>query len=283
MIVADRIDAVRKTLDEARSSGRRVGFVPTMGALHAGHVSLIERARAENDLVVVSIFVNPAQFGPDEDFTTYPRPLDADLAICDRAGVDLVFAPGTEELYSRPPVTRIVVSGVSESMEGAHRPGHFDGVALVVCKLFNVVGSCRAYFGQKDAQQLRVVSRMVDDLDLPVEVVGCPIVRDADGLALSSRNVYLSTTERERALALPRALRAIECAARDGERDTAALRAAGLRTLEEGGVDEVDYLEIVDPETLEALTHLDGSALVCAAVRVGRTRLIDNVLIGREG
>jgi pantoate--beta-alanine ligase len=272
MIVVERIEDVRKELAAVRVLGRTVGFVPTMGALHAGHLSLVRAARASHDIVVVSVFVNPAQFGPHEDLAAYPRTLESDLKLCEGAGVDFVFVPGADEMYPRPPGVRIVVAGLSEPMEGRARPGHFEGVALVVAKLFNIVGECSAYFGQKDAQQLRIVRRLAADLDLPVQVVGCPTVRDADGLALSSRNFYLSADERVRALALPRALFAIRDAAAAGERDARTLLARGRDELRDV---EVDYLEMVDGEDLRPVDA--PPALVCGAIRVGRTRLIDNV------
>ena len=263
MITTARSAETRKICDAERVAGARVGFVPTMGALHAGHRSLIHRARDETTFVVVSVFVNPTQFGPHEDLAAYPRTLDDDLRICEAEGVDLVFHPDADEIYPEPPRATIHIEGLTETMEGAHRPGHFDGVCLVCTKLFSIVGWCTAYFGQKDAQQLRVIKQLGRDLDLPVDVVGCETIRDADGLALSSRNAYLAPDERARALALPRALRAIE----NGS------------SLEEGrsmlADVEVDYLVMVDPDTLEPVAH--GPALVCGAIRVGATRLIDNV------
>ena len=256
---------VRKICDTERAGGARVGFVPTMGALHEGHRSLIRRARRETNFVAVSIFVNPAQFGPHEDLAAYPRTLDADLQACEVEGIDLVFHPDADEIYGANAKTTVHVAGLTEPMEGAHRPGHFDGVALVCTKLFNIVGPCTAYFGHKDAQQLRVIRQLVADLDLPVEIVSCETIRDADGLALSSRNAYLQPTERARALALPRALRALA--------DGASLDAAREMLCDV----DVDYLEIVDPDTLKPTTQ--RPALACGAIRVGRTRLIDNVTL----
>lgn len=280
MITTQRIADVRKVLDAGRAEGKRVGFVPTMGALHEGHRSLIRRAREETDVVVVSIFVNPTQFGPREDLSAYPRPIEDDLEACESERVDVVFRPDAEEMYPDDPQTSVHVSGLTESMEGVLRPGHFDGVALVCAKLFNIVGGCTAYFGEKDAQQLRVVRRMVRDLDLPVEIVACPTVRDTDGLALSSRNVYLSPEERERALALPRVLRCVERLVRTGERRTDVLEGVAREGLAD--VDAVDYVALVDPDSLEPVRRVDGPVLVCAAVRVGTTRLIDNVLADPE-
>lgn len=280
MIATARIGEVRKILDVERSEHKRIGFVPTMGALHEGHRSLIRRARADNDFVVVSIYVNPAQFNQNADLDNYPRTFADDLETCAAEGTDLVFHPDDDEMYPRPPLTSVSVGVVSEPMEGASRPGHFDGVALVCTKLFNIVGPCTAYFGDKDAQQLRVVRRMVSDLDIPVEIVGCPTIRDDDGLALSSRNARLLPEDRPRALALARALREIRKRAASGERDVAALEAAGRAVLEAAAPDGIDYLEVVDAETLERIERVDGVALACGAVHVGGVRLIDNMLVG---
>jgi pantoate--beta-alanine ligase len=280
MNTAAHIADVRKLCDEARGAGKRVGFVPTMGALHDGHRSLITRARDETDFVVVSIFVNPTQFAPSEDLSKYPRTFADDLELCANEGVDLVFHPEPDEMYPEGAVTSITVEELTHTMEGAHRPGHFDGVATICAKLFNIVGPCRTFFGEKDAQQLRVVRRMAHDLDIPVEIVGCPTIRDADGLALSSRNVYLTTEERERALSLPRALEEIGKRVEAGETEVSGLLSAARQVLQPA--DAVDYLEIVDPETLGPLERIGGPALVCGAMRIGKTRLIDNVLIEKE-
>lgn len=284
MIVTSRIDEVREQTARARAAGRSVGLVPTMGALHEGHLSLVRRARRDDDLCVVSIFVNPTQFGPAEDLDAYPRPIHEDIRACGVEGVDLVFNPDAEEMYPRPPATTIRVEGIAEPMEGQHRPGHLEGVCLAVAKLLNIVGPCRAYFGEKDAQQLRVVRRMAEDLNLPAEIVGCPTVRDPDGLALSSRNVYLSAPDRERALSLPRALAAVQEAVEAGEPDARKLQDLGLAELERGAPDAVDYLELVDPETLDAVDEVRGEVLVCGAIRIGGARLIDNITVcGRDG
>ncbi len=281
MIATGKINEARKQIEAARNDGKRVGFVPTMGALHEGHRSLIRRARAETGYVVVSIFVNPTQFDAATDLSNYPRTFAQDLEACAAEGADLVFHPEPDEVYPTAPSTRIVVAGLTEPMEGAARPGHFGGVALVCAKLFNIIGPCTAYFGEKDAQQLRVVRRMALDLDMPVEVVGCPTVRDEDGLALSSRNVHLSPIDRERALALPRALQALSRQASLGNRDVFVLLQQARAQLESAGLDAIDYLEIVDERTLERVERIDGlPALVCGAVRVGETRLIDNMLVG---
>ena len=275
MKIVRTISEVRDVLDDARRRGRSVGFVPTMGALHDGHRSLVRRAREENDLVCVSIFVNPTQFGPNEDLDAYPRPLDDDLAACEHDGVDIVFVPDDAELYPRALATSVRVSTLTDHLEGAHRPGHFDGVTLIVTKLFNIVGRCRAYFGEKDAQQLRVIRRMVSDLNIPVHAVGCRTVREADGLAMSSRNAYLEPDDRERARCLSQALFAIRDAVTAGERDVAALLQIGHGHLK--AADEVDYLAIADPDDLHHVDHVDGGVLVLGAVRIGSTRLIDNV------
>jgi pantoate--beta-alanine ligase len=278
------VDALRAALAAKGRSGdpwsrRAVGFVPTMGALHAGHRTLLAAARASSDVVVASIFVNPLQFGPAEDLDAYPRPLDADLAACGAEGVDLVFAPSVREMYPRPMATSVRVAGVTDGLCGASRPGHFDGVATVVTKLLAIVGPCTAYFGRKDFQQLAVIRRLVADLSLPVDVVGCPLVRDPDGLAMSSRNAYLSAEERSSALALSRSLRAGADAVVAGERSGAALHAlvaAGLGA--EPGV-VVDYVAVVDVDGLAPVDRLDGAVLVAVAARVGGTRLIDNVVL----
>ena len=281
MDVIETVAGCRAVLDKARAAGRTVGLVPTMGALHAGHISLINRARQENDVVAVSIFVNPLQFGDLNDITNYPRTFDQDLALCAEAGADVVFAPSVSEMYPSwpdPPATTVSVRGVSDKWEGASRPGHFDGVATVVAKLFAIAGPCRAYFGLKDFQQLAVVRRMVADLHLPIDVVGCPIVREPDGLALSSRNVRLSDTERVAALALSRALAAGRAVIALGERDattvTALMRAVAT---DEPGVD-LDYAVAVDAATLDEVQTIVDPAHVrlLIAATVGPVRLIDN-------
>lgn len=279
MMVAERIREVREHVREARMQGRRIGFVPTMGALHAGHVSLIRAARADGGFVVVSIFVNPSQFDDGRDLDAYPRPLEDDLEVCTREGVDLVFAPEMQEMYPDGPKTTVRVPGMSETMCGAFRPGHFDGVCTVVAKLFAIVQPDVAYFGEKDAQQLAIVRRMAADLNLPVEVRGCPLIRDTDGLAISSRNVYLSEGERRRALALSRALLEARDAVGGGERDAGKLADAVRRQLADAEGVETEYVAVVDPDTLEDLECVAENVLVAAAVRVGTTRLIDNVLL----
>jgi pantoate--beta-alanine ligase len=273
---------LRDALASARSGQRSIGLVPTMGALHAGHLSLVGRAAAECDLVVVSIFVNPLQFGAGEDFDSYPRDLAGDVRLLRKAGVTLVFAPETAQFTRAGASTTVCVAGLTSRFEGAARPGHFDGVATIVTKLFNTVGPDRAYFGEKDYQQLAVIRRMVTDLDQPVRVVGCPIVRDDDGLALSSRNAYLSAEERARALALPNAL-ALARTAWDG--DAGSVRRLLRTTLGDAPGVRLDYAEVVDPETLEPLEGVVvGPAQVLVAATIGRTRLLDNVrLEPRQG
>ncbi len=256
-----------------------LGFVPTMGYLHEGHLALVRRARAENDHVAVSIFVNPTQFGPREDFARYPRDTERDLTLLRAEGVDLVFMPEADEIYPPGFDTWVQVGGVTRRLEGKARPGHFRGVATVVCKLFNIVGPGRAYFGQKDAQQLRVITKMVRDLDMPVEIVPVPTVREPDGLALSSRNVYLSPDEREQALSLSRALATAQEMVAAGERRTGPIRAAMRRLIEAQPAATIDYISIADSATLEELSVIDRPALISLAVRIGATRLIDNVVI----
>jgi pantoate--beta-alanine ligase len=276
MRIARSVDEVRAAVREA--SGR-VGLVPTMGALHAGHLALVERAAEETDFVVVSLFVNPAQFDEQSDLDAYPRDEVRDARLAEEAGAHLLFAPPVEAVYPHGFATTVHVGGVTEPMEGAHRGvAHFDGVATVVTKLFNMVGPDVAYFGQKDAQQLVVIRRLVRDLDMPVEIVAVATVREQDGLALSSRNVHLRGDDRERALALSRALRAAEAAIDTGERDAAAIRERALQAMNDFGV-EPEYLELISPETLDPVQRVNGRVLVAVAARVGRTRLIDNALI----
>ncbi len=280
----EHIGEVRNWCDEARAAGATVGLVPTMGYFHAGHVSLMTAARAEADLVVVSNFVNPTQFGPGEDLTTYPRDPAGDAAAAQAAGVDLMFSPSVAEMYpaggSR---TTVHVAGLTDGMCGAARPGHFDGVTTVVAKLFSIVGPCRAYFGRKDFQQVAVVRRMAADLDLPVTVVGCPLVREPDGLALSSRNAYLTADERAVAPALHRALVAAVDAIRAGER-----RAATLTTLIRDRITPMpqltlEYVEIRDTNELTEVSELAGELVIALAARAGRARLIDNVVVAVTG
>jgi pantoate--beta-alanine ligase len=273
-IVLDTPDAMRRWSREAKKAGQRVGFVPTMGALHAGHATLIDRARSECDTVVVSIYVNPSQFGPGEDFSKYPRTLDQDRELCATHGADAIFAP--LNLYPKHAYTFVEVRELQDTLCGLSRPGHFAGVATVVTKLFNIVEPDRAYFGRKDAQQLLIVQTLVRDLDLPVEVVPCEIVRDSDGLALSSRNRYLSPKERKLALAVPRALDLARQRIAAGERDAILLLGDMANILVEHEGVELDYCALVDAHTLEDVARLKGDILAAVAVKVGATRLIDN-------
>ncbi len=266
-------EALRAALD---ASPRPVGVVPTMGWLHAGHRSLMQRARADNATTVVTIFVNPRQFGDPKDLEQYPRNEGRDVAICEEEGVDLVFAPGVEEIYPPGFDTTIRVGAIAEPLEGAARPGHFDGVATVVAILFDLVGAEHAYFGQKDAQQVLVVRRMARDLAIPTEVIACPTVRDPDGLAMSSRNVHLSTDERAAAPVLHRALLAARDAVAAGERSGDALRARMREVLAGEPLAGVDYVSVASLDTLRELDRVEGPALASLAVRFGSTRLIDN-------
>jgi pantoate--beta-alanine ligase len=268
------IAELRSFLANAQSP---VGFVPTMGALHAGHGSLIEVARRESASVAVSIFVNPSQFNQSEDYLRYPRPLDTDLAFCAARGVDIVFAPPVEEMYPRPQLAWVDVTRIADHMEGRFRPGHFRGVATVVLKLLQIVQPERAYFGEKDAQQLAVVRRMVKDLNLPVEVIGVETVREPDGLALSSRNQHLSAEERAIAPRIYAALRDAAEHIAAGETSAEAVRRRALAAFEEAPRMHVEYLEIADDEEMQPVEHIAGAVRVAAAVWVGRTRLIDNV------
>ena len=268
----------REACEAARSEGRTIGFVATMGSLHRGHLSLVARAREECGFVAVSIFVNPLQFGPAEDLDSYPRDLDRDLAECERAGADLVFSPTADEMYpvGRPEAT-VDPGPLGDRLEGAARPAHFRGVATLVAKLFGLVGPCRAYFGHKDAQQLAVVRRMVRDLDLPAEIVGCPTVRDQDGLAISSRNTYLSAPEREAATCLYEALARAAWLAEGGETDAHVLKAEMAKRIGMEPVARIDYVAVVDEDTFEDIDRLRGPARALVAARFGTTRLIDNV------
>jgi pantoate--beta-alanine ligase len=270
---------LRAATDAARQRGAGVGFVPTMGALHAGHRALLARARRENGFVVASIFVNPLQFGPAEDLATYPRDREGDLAVLAAEGVDLAFVPGEGEVWPAPPEVRLRVGGLGERLEGLARPGHLDGVATVVAKLLHLVGPSRAYFGQKDAQQLAVVRRMVADLAFPNQIVACPTVRDPDGVAVSSRNAYLSERERVQATALHRALQAGRAAFLAGERDPVAVEAVALRLLKTAPGVEPDYVALVEPLSFEPAKQTEPGLVLATAARVGPTRLIDNVML----
>ncbi|MDQ2728879.1 MAG: pantoate--beta-alanine ligase [Actinomycetota bacterium] len=271
---------LRAALDGRRSDGHRVGLVPTMGALHGGHLSLIRRAVANCDTVVVSVYVNPLQFAPTDDLASYPRDLDTDRNLAAGVGADIVFAPSEAQMWPEPPVTVVRVEGVSEPLEGRSRPGHFDGVATIVARLFGIAGACWAYFGEKDFQQLAVLRRMTRDLALPVEVVGCPIVRHPDGLALSSRNAYLTAGERQVASHLYRALlagrRAIED---DGATDPDAVVAAMTGAVAATPALTLDYASVVDPVDLAVPPRLSGEVRLLVAAGLGRARLIDNIAV----
>ncbi len=277
--VFETIAEFRAALDAARRDGAVVGLVPTMGYLHDGHLSLMRRSASECDVTAVTIFVNPLQFAAGEDLASYPRDLPRDLAACESVGVDAVFAPPVEEMYPQPTLTTVSVAQLSERMEGTARPTHFTGVATVVAKLFNIAGPCRAYFGEKDYQQLVVVRRMVQDLNQPVEVIGCPIVREADGLAASSRNVYLSPDERAAAIVIYRALQAGAAAVLAGERDGQEVERLMAGIVEAEPLASLDYAEVVDAATLMPLAVLAPGCQVrlLVAAQVGRPRLIDNV------
>jgi len=282
MRVLRTVAELRTLLAAARSGGNSIGLVPTMGYFHEGHLSLMRRARSDTDVVVVSLFVNPAQFAPGEDLDAYPRDEERDQRLAEGEGVDVLFAPPLEEVYPDGFATTVTVRDLTEMLEGdqAQRGAvHFQGVTTVVTKLFNMVGPDVAYFGQKDAQQALVVRKLVRDLDIPVRIEVCPTIRDADGLALSSRNAYLSPEERERALGLSRALRAAEAAVAGGTRDAAAVVAVARDELDRAGV-EPDYLQLRSATDLSPVERVNGSALLAVAARVGRARLIDNAILG---
>jgi len=274
--IVRKIKDLREITEIAGKKGLSTGLVPTMGFLHAGHLSLIERAKRENDLVVVSVFVNPIQFCPGEDFEKYPRDMDHDAKACERAGADVVFAPETDEMYPVQNLAYVDISKLGDGLCGARRPGHFRGVCTVVSKLFNIVSPDRAYFGEKDAQQLAVIKRMVMDLNFKTQIVACPIVRDPDGLAISSRNVYLSPEERASALVISKSLRHAQESVMNGERDAAKIRKSIIDEISSEPLARIDYVEIVDAETLEPVSEIKGPVLAAAAVYIGATRLIDN-------
>ncbi len=279
MEITGAIDEVRKQVKEWRRQGLSIGLVPTMGYLHEGHKSLIDRAVAENDRVVVSDFVNPIQFGINEDLATYPRDIEADKRLCEQAGADLIFHPEAAEMYAPDFSTYVEMQKVSEGLCGKTRPTHFRGVCTVVCKLFHIVMPDRAYFGQKDAQQLAVIRRMVRDLDLDIQIVGCPIIREEDGLAKSSRNTYLSREERKAALVLSRAVFLGEDLMKKGERDADTILAAMRSLIEQEPLAKIDYVEMVDADSIEPLARARGRVLTAMAVYIGTTRLIDNFIM----
>lgn len=279
MEMTGKIDEVRKQVKEWKRQGLTVGLVPTMGYLHEGHKSLIDRAVAENDRVVVSDFVNPIQFGVNEDLATYPRDIEADKKLCEQAGADLVFHPEPEEMYAPDFSTYVEMQKVSEGLCGKTRPTHFRGVCTVVCKLFHIVTPDRAYFGQKDAQQMAVIRRMVRDLNMDIEIVGCPIIREKDGLAKSSRNTYLNEEERKAALVLSKAIFHGEDMMKNGERDAETIVTAMRRLIEAESMAKIDYVEMVDADSIDPLTRAEGRVLTAVAVYIGSTRLIDNFIM----
>lgn len=264
-------------LDRVRVEGKTIGLVPTMGFLHQGHISLIERAVTENDVIITTIFVNPLQFSANEDLSTYPRNIEKDTELCLKAGTNVLFTPAVEEMFCDTVLTSISVSNLSSVLEGVSRPTHFSGVATVVSKLFNIVGPCRAYFGEKDWQQLQIIRKMVIDLSYPVEVIGCPIIRDHDGLALSSRNVYLNSEEREIASIIPQALQNAHERIRAGEKNTQPIKEIISEHILSSSQISVDYIEVVNGESLEPVIQVDEETRVLIAVRIGTTRLIDNI------
>lgn len=277
--VKTTIGETRTAIQSWRKDGRSIGLVPTMGALHAGHAALLEQAKRENDIAVASIFVNPTQFGPHEDFHRYPRPFEADLAICEKAGVDLIFHPSAQEIYPPRFETFVEVENLQKPLCGLSRPVHFRGVATIVLKLINIVQPTRTYFGQKDAQQARIVTQMTQDLNVPTEIVICSIVREADGLAMSSRNRYLAPDERKHAVVLFQSLEMIRQHIEAGQRQAEPLIAAAKHMIQATPGALIDYVDIVDWETLKPIDVLKGQVLVAEAVRFGTTRLIDNLRI----
>lgn len=279
MKVVKTIAEVKEAVKSWRAAGETVSLVPTMGFLHNGHKSLMDRAKSENDRVVVSVFVNPIQFGPNEDFNTYPRDLEHDKAVCESAGVDLIFNPEADEMYSPEFCSFVGMSVLTEDLCGKSRPTHFQGVCTVVSKLFNIVTPDRAYFGEKDAQQLAIIKRMVIDLNMNVEVIGCPIVREEDGLAMSSRNTYLSEDERKAALVLSKTLNLGEELAKQGVTDASQLLSRMKENIEKEPLAKIDYVEAVNVLTMKPVEKITESTLVAMAVRIGATRLIDNRMI----
>lgn len=268
---------------EAHRAGKRVGFVPTMGALHQGHISLVRAARAQCDVVVASVFVNPTQFGPNEDFARYPRNLEEDSRLLAAEKTDYLFSPSVDHIYPGGASTWVTVEGISDKLDGRSRPGHFRGVTTVVAKLFQIVQPDLAFFGQKDAAQSAIIRKMVRDLNFPVRVVVCPIVREPDGLAMSSRNAYLSPSERKQATVLSRSLQRVQALAAQGEREAARLAAAGKQVMSEEPSVRLDYFELVSPDTLDPVADTSQGALVAVAAYVGGTRLIDNIVLGEKG
>lgn len=280
MFICHTVAEIRRFVREARTRGQTVGFVPTMGYLHRGHLELMRQAKERCDVVVISIFVNPTQFGPQEDFARYPRDMERDVEMAGEVGVDAVFNPSVEEIYPAGYCTYVEVERVTERLCGLSRPGHFRGVATVVAKLFNIVNPDQAFFGQKDAQQVLVIKRMAADLNMDLEVVTLPTVREADGLAMSSRNVYLDAVQRQAALVLSRSLQAAAEAVAAGRRDVSTIRQLVVGMIKAEPLAEIDYVEIYSHPDLEPVDTLNGPALLALAVKIGRTRLIDNIILG---
>lgn len=279
MEIAKTIASVRELVKAARSQGQKVGLVPTMGALHIGHIALIERAVKECDYVVVSIFVNPTQFCPGEDLEKYPRPLETDLEICEKVGVDLVFTPTTEQMYGTESLTWVTVEKLTEPLCGRFRPGHFRGVTTVCAKLFNIVQPDIAYFGQKDGQQSIVIKKMVADLNMPLEVVVCPTVREPDGLAVSSRNQYLTAQQKKDATLIYKSLQKCKKLVEDGTTDTKSIIAQMREILKQAPSIKIEYVSILDAEALGEIESVDRQVIAAVAVRIGQARLIDNILV----
>lgn len=279
MRIIETVADMKAVIKSQKQSGKSIGLVPTMGYLHQGHISLVKHSTAENDFTVVSIFVNPTQFGPNEDFDKYPRDLEKDLKLAQQAGVDIIFAPSVKEMYPESYKTYVAVEGITEVMCGKSRPGHFRGVTTVVTKLFNIITPTKAYFGQKDAQQVAVIKQMVKDLNMNLEIITCPIIREADGLAMSSRNVYLNSEERKAALILSQSLLNAQKLVDSGERSKEKLYKSIFEQISSESLANIEYIEIVDADTLENVNNIEKRALVALAVRFGNTRLIDNIIL----
>ncbi|WAM36958.1 pantoate--beta-alanine ligase [Caldicellulosiruptor acetigenus] len=279
MVVVQKIQEMKEIVKRLKKEGKSIGFVPTMGYLHEGHLSLVRLSKQQNDITIMSIFVNPIQFGPNEDYDRYPRDFERDKSLAEKEGVDYIFYPSVKEMYPEDFKTVVSVKKITEIMCGKSRPGHFDGVATVVLKLFNIVNPDRAYFGQKDAQQLAVIKQMVKDLNLDVEIIPCPIVREQDGLAMSSRNVYLSEEERKSAAVLYRALNLAKEMIEKGEKDVSSIKRAMEEMILKEKYTKIDYIEFVNNETFEIISKVEGKVLIALAVFVGKARLIDNIVV----
>ncbi|GAB6139008.1 pantoate--beta-alanine ligase [Halanaerobaculum tunisiense] len=279
MEIYTTIPEIREFVKTKQRAGQKIGLVPTMGYLHQGHLALMKEAKQENDIVITSIFVNPTQFGPDEDYDEYPRNLDRDAELAAKVGVDAIFAPETDEIYSSKAATTVQVEGLTDKLCGACRPGHFTGVCTIVSKLFNIINPDRAYFGQKDAQQALVIKRMVKDLNFGLEIVTVPIVREEDGLAVSSRNKYLNQAERTAATVLYNSLELARQLIEQGEGNAEVVKNKMIELIEDEPLAKIDYVELVDQDTLESITEINGQILIALAVYIGGTRLIDNIML----